>query len=45
MVRERDLQMEKTEIVYDDFANVDIRIGRVLTVQPFEGACHPARKV
>ncbi len=37
--------MEKAQIVYDDFAKVDIRIGRVLTVQPFERARHPAYKV
>ncbi|WP_085026420.1 tRNA-binding protein [Ensifer aridi] len=37
--------MEKAQIVYDDFAKVDIRIGRVLTVLPFERARHPAYKV
>ncbi|MER9366968.1 tRNA-binding protein [Mesorhizobium sp. M0518] len=37
--------MEKTQIVYDDFAKVDIRIGRVLAVLPFERARQPAYKV
>ncbi|MBY5406822.1 tRNA-binding protein [Rhizobium leguminosarum] len=37
--------MEKAQIVYDDFAKVDIRIGRVITVLPFERARHPAYKV
>jgi len=37
--------MEKAQIVYDDFAKVDIRIGRVLTVLAFERARHPAYKV
>ncbi|TKV70528.1 tRNA-binding protein [Rhizobium sp. AU243] len=37
--------MEKNQIVYDDFARVDIRIGRVVTVLPFERARHPAYKV
>jgi len=37
--------MEKAQIVYDDFAKVDIRIGRVLAVLPFERARHPAYKV
>ncbi|MBZ9719181.1 tRNA-binding protein [Mesorhizobium sp. AD1-1] len=37
--------MEKTQIVYDDFAKVDIRIGRVLSVSSFERARHPAYKV
>ncbi|WP_427145457.1 tRNA-binding protein [Rhizobium pisi] len=37
--------MDKAQIVYDDFAKVDIRIGRVVTVLPFERARHPAYKV
>jgi len=37
--------MEKTQIVYDDFASIDIRIGRVVAVQPFERARTPAYKV
>lgn len=37
--------MDKAQIVYDDFAKVDIRIGRVVTVLPFERAHHPAHKV
>lgn len=37
--------MTKDQIVYDDFAKVDIRIGRIVAVQPFERARHPAYKV
>jgi tRNA-binding protein len=37
--------MEQARIVYDDFANIDIRIGRVVAVQPFERARTPAYKV
>lgn len=37
--------MEKAQIVYDDFDKVDIRIGRVVTVLPFERARHSAYKV
>jgi tRNA-binding protein len=37
--------MEKQPIVYDDFAKVDIRIGRVVTVRPFERARNPSYKV
>lgn len=37
--------MEKAQIVYDDFAAVDIRIGRVLNVLPFERARNPTYKV
>lgn len=37
--------MEKAQIVYDDFAKVDLRIGRVLTVLAFERARHHADKV
>lgn len=37
--------MEKAKITYDDFARVDVRIGRVLAVHPFERARHPAYKV
>ena len=37
--------MEKPPIVYDDFAKVDIRIGRVVAVKPFERARNPSYKV
>jgi tRNA-binding protein len=37
--------MEKPQIVYDDFARVDIRIGRIITVRPFERARNPSYKV
>lgn len=37
--------MEKNQIVYDDFAKVDIRIGRIITVQLFERARNPSYKV
>ncbi|PYF09476.1 tRNA-binding protein [Rhodobacter viridis] len=34
-----------SEITYDDFAKVDIRVGRVIDVQPFPEARKPAFKV
>jgi tRNA-binding protein len=37
--------MDKSPIVYDDFAKVDMRVGRILTVQPFERARNPSYKV
>jgi tRNA-binding protein len=37
--------MEKPPIVYDDFAKVDIRIGRIVTVKSFERARNPSYKV
>jgi tRNA-binding protein len=37
--------MQKPSIVYDDFAKVDIRIGRVVTVKPFERARNRSYKV
>ena len=37
--------MEKPPIVYEDFAKVDIRIGRVVAVRPFERARNPSYKV
>ena len=37
--------MERPPIVYDDFAKVDIRIGRVVAVKPFERARNPSYKV
>ena len=37
--------MEKPPIVYDDFAKVDIRVGRIVAVRPFERARNPSYKV
>jgi tRNA-binding protein len=37
--------MDKPPIVYDDFAKVDVRIGRIVTVKPFERARNPSYKV
>lgn len=37
--------MGKSPIVYDDFERIDIKIGRVIAVQPFERARNPACKV
>jgi tRNA-binding protein len=37
--------MDKPPIVYDDFAKVDIRIGRIVAVRPFERARNPSYKV
>jgi tRNA-binding protein len=38
-------QKIKPEILYDGFANVDIRVGRVVDVQPFPRARNPSYKV
>jgi tRNA-binding protein len=35
----------KAEIAYDDFARLDIRIGKVVEVQPFPRARNPSYKV
>jgi tRNA-binding protein len=37
--------MEKPPIVYDDFARVDIRVGRIVAVRPFGRARNPSYKV
>lgn len=37
--------MDKPPIVYDDFARVDIRVGRIVAVRPFERARNPSYKV
>jgi tRNA-binding protein len=37
--------MEKPPIVYDDFSKIDIRIGRIVAVKPFERARNPSYKV
>lgn len=38
-------QKIKPEIFYDGFANVDIRVGRVIDVQPFPRTRNPSYKV
>lgn len=35
----------KPEAAYDDFAKLDIRVGRVVEVRPFERARNPSYKV
>src|ERR1700721_3358209 len=37
--------MDNPPIVYDDFAKVDMRIGRIVRVKPFERARNPSYKV
>ena len=37
--------MDNPPIVYEDFAKVDMRVGRILTVKPFERARNPSYKV
>jgi tRNA-binding protein len=37
--------MDKLPIVYDDFARVDMRVGRIVSVKPFERARNPSYKV
>ncbi len=37
--------MEKPPIVYEDFAKVEMRIGRIVTVKPFERARNPSYKI
>ena len=37
--------MDKPPIVYDDFAKVEMRIGRIVAVKPFERARNPSYKV
>jgi tRNA-binding protein len=39
------MTMTSSSITYDDFAKVDIRVGRVLEVQPFPKARNPSWKV
>lgn len=40
-----DIVPPSTPITYDDFAKVDLRIGRVVEVQPFPKARNPSWKV
>jgi tRNA-binding protein len=37
--------IDKQQIVYDDFAKVDMRVGRIVSVKPFERARNPSYKV
>ena len=39
------MNVTSSPITYDDFARVDLRIGRVLEVQPFPKARNPSWKV
>lgn len=39
------MNVTSSPITYDDFAKVDLRIGRVLEVQPFPKARNPSWKV
>jgi tRNA-binding protein len=41
----RDMTQLKAQATYDDFARLDIRIGRVVEVQPFPRARNPSYKV
>ena len=43
--RIKSMTMTSSSITYDDFAKVDIRVGRVLEVQPFPKARNPSWKV
>ncbi len=38
-------QALKSQVTYDDFARLDIRIGKVVDVQPFPRARNPSYKV
>jgi len=41
----RDMTQLKAQATYDDFARLDIRIGKVVEVQPFARARNPSYKV
>lgn len=43
--KEQAMDQSKPEITYDQFAALDLRIGRVLEVQPFPKARKPSWKV
>jgi tRNA-binding protein len=43
--RAHDMPPLKPQITYDDFARLDIRIGKVVDVQPFPRARNPSYKV
>ncbi|MCW8084063.1 tRNA-binding protein [Sabulicella glaciei] len=40
-----DLSAAKPEATYDDFAKLDIRVGRIVAVEPFPRARNPSYKV
>jgi len=41
----RDMTQLKAQVTYDDFARLDIRIGKVVEVHPFPRARNPSYKV
>jgi tRNA-binding protein len=43
--REQDMSPLKPQATYDDFARLDIRIGKVVDIKPFPRARHPSYKV
>lgn len=46
MSGEPDYQIARpSEIIYDDFAKVEVRVGRVLSAEPLDGARKPAYKL
>ena len=46
MSGETEYQAERpSEIVYDDFAKVEVRVGRVLSAEPLAGARKPAYRL
>jgi tRNA-binding protein len=45
-VSDTDYQTDRpAEVAYDAFASVEVRVGRVLTAEPLEGARKPAYKL
>ncbi len=38
-------QEQPSEITYDDFQRVDVRVGRILSAEPLQGARKPAYKL
>lgn len=43
--RMQSMTVTSSPITYDDFAKVDLRVGRVLEIQPFPKARNPSWKV
>lgn len=37
--------MKKDEIAYDDFAKIEMRLGKIIEVKDFARACNPSYKV
>lgn len=37
--------MQKDQVVYEDFARIEMRVGRIVEVQPFARARNPSYKV